>query len=59
MELLQRSGLDFERHRTAGIPHALLGEYLTTSGLCLNPNVRWLTFHGGVDFAYILKCLTG
>lgn len=30
-----------------------------TSGLCLNPQIHWITFHGSVDFGYILKYLMG
>lgn len=30
-----------------------------TSGLCLNPNLHWITFHGGVDFAYMMRTLMG
>jgi CCR4-NOT transcription complex subunit 7/8 len=30
-----------------------------TSSLCLNPEVHWITFHGGVDFGYILRALIG
>jgi CCR4-NOT transcription complex subunit 7/8 len=59
MDLLKRSGFDFERHKTKGIPHNIFGEYLVTSGLCLNPEVHWITFHGGVDFGYLLKSLLG
>lgn len=59
MELLHRSGFDFDKHKSRGIPHDKLGEYLTTSGLCMNPNVNWITFHGGIDFGYILKMLMG
>jgi CCR4-NOT transcription complex subunit 7/8 len=59
MDLLKRSGFDFEKHKAKGIPHGLFGEYLITSGLCLNPEVHWITFHGGVDFGYILKVLIG
>lgn len=55
MDLLKRSGFDFEKHKTKGIPHNLFGEYLITSGLLINPEVHWITFHGGVDFGYILK----
>lgn len=59
MDLLQRSGFDFERHRLKGIPHQLFAEYLITQGICLNPDVHWITFHGGVDFGYLLKILLG
>ena len=37
----------------------MFGEYLITSGLCLNPNNHWITFHGGVDFGYLLRVLIG
>lgn len=30
-----------------------------TSGLCINPDIHWITFHGGVDFGYMLKVLIG
>lgn len=59
MDLLKRSGFDFEKHKVKGIPHNLFGEYLITSGICLNPEVHWITFHGGVDFGYILKVILG
>lgn len=58
MDLLKESGLDFNRHKTDGIPHALFGEYLITSGLVLNKNNHWITFQGGVDFGYLLKSIT-
>ncbi|CDW89818.1 ccr4-not transcription complex subunit 8 [Stylonychia lemnae] len=57
MDLLKRSGFDFEKHKTKGIRHSKFGEYLMSSGLCLNPDVHWITFHGGVDFGYMLKVL--
>ena len=59
MDLLRRSGFDFEQHKTRGIPHEKLGEYLITSGMCLNQNIHWITFHGGVDFGYLLKIMIG
>ncbi len=59
MDLLIKSGFNFELHRKRGIPHTLFAEYLITSTLCLNPEVHWITFHGGVDFGYLLKSLIG
>lgn len=29
------------------------------SGLCLNPELKWVTFNGAVDFAYLLRALLG
>lgn len=36
---------------------AQFGEILVTSGLVLMPNVKWITFHSGYDFGYLLKVL--
>ena len=33
-------------------------EYLLTSGLVLVDEVKWLSFHSGYDFGYLLKLLT-
>ena len=59
MTLLRQSGFIFEKHKTDGIPHNLLAQYLITSGLCMNGRTHWLTFHGGVDFGYLLRQLLG
>lgn len=57
IQLLSSSGIDFESHNNNGISHLEFGEYLITSGLILNPEVYWVTFHGIYDFAYLLKIL--
>eukprot|EP00041_Stephanoeca_diplocostata_P013582 m.238598 g.238598 ORF g.238598 m.238598 type:complete len:275 (-) comp19391_c0_seq1:926-1750(-) len=59
IELLQRSGIRFERHETEGIDGSIFAELLMTSGLVLNDNVNWITFHAGYDFGYLMKALTG
>lgn len=58
IQLLISSGIDFESHSTKGISHLLFGEYMIVSGLLLNPDVYWVTFHGIYDFAYLLKVIT-
>eukprot|EP01079_Euglenida_sp_SAG-EU17-18_P006713 gene6713-1201_t len=59
IDLLQGSGLDFEQHSKKGIDPRVFSEVLTTSGMVLRPSVYWVSFHGGYDFAYLLKLLTG
>lgn len=57
IDLLQRSGIDFEQFEARGIDPHLFGELLMTSGLVLNENVKWLSFHSGYDFGYMLRLL--
>ena len=59
IDLLQRSGIEFDKHREYGIDVEDFAELLISSGLVLNPNIRWIAFHGGYDFAYLLRCITG
>lgn len=57
IQLLSSSGIDFDSHNTNGISHIEFGEYLITSGLVLNSDIYWVTFHGIYDFAYLLKLI--
>jgi CCR4-NOT transcription complex subunit 7/8 len=58
IDLLRRSGIQFDRHRTHGINLHRFGELLISSGLVLTDEVTWVSFHGGYDFGYLLKVLT-
>jgi len=58
IDLLKRSGINFEKLKTDGISPADFGELLVPSGLVLNPDIRWISFHSGYDFGYLLKLLT-
>ena len=53
--LLINSGINFELLKTKGIPHHLFAEYFIVSGLLLNPNIYWVSYHGSSDFAYLLR----
>jgi len=57
--LLRSNGCDFRSHKQQGIDPYLFGELLVQSGLVLNENVKWISFHGGYDFAYLVKVLQG
>ena len=55
--MLCNCGIDFGKLKKNGIDHAKFAEYLTISGLVLNPDVHWISFHGSYDFAYLLRLL--
>lgn len=45
IELLQNCGIQFQKHETDGIDAITFSELLITSGLVLNDNVKWISFH--------------
>lgn len=55
IELLRHSGMNFDHFATFGIEEAYFAELLISSGLVLNPDVRWLAFHAGYDYGYLTK----
>ena len=57
LNLLISSGIDFNKIKKNGINHKDLMEQFKVAGLVLNPNIKWISFHGGYDFAYLLKNL--
>lgn len=58
IELLANSGIDFKRHEEQGIDVQEFGELLIASGLVLFEEVKWISFHSGYDFGYLLKLVT-
>lgn len=58
VDLLQTSGIQFEKHEQEGIDPMLFAEMMLMSGLVLMPQVKWLSFHSGYDFGYLINLLT-
>mmetsp|Transcript_46792 Transcript_46792/g.107866 ORF Transcript_46792/g.107866 Transcript_46792/m.107866 type:complete len:345 (+) Transcript_46792:89-1123(+) len=58
IELLTQAGIDFKKHDVQGISPLYFAELLMVSGVVLNDDVRWISFHSGYDFGYLLKVLT-
>jgi len=56
--LLQNSGIQFEKHEREGIDPSHFAELMFASGLVLMPQVKWLSFHAGYDFGYLVNLLT-
>ena len=58
IELLKESGIDFVKNEERGIEYQRFAELLMSSGIVMNENMHWITFHSGYDFGYLLKILT-
>lgn len=57
IDLLKTSGIDFQKFEDYGIDPHDFGELLMMSGLVLTDDVKWISFHSGYDFGYLLKTL--
>lgn len=56
--MLKTSGIDFVKFEQQGIDVHAFGELMMMSGLVLNEDVKWVSFHSSYDFGYLLKTLT-
>ncbi|KAG8346438.1 putative CAF1 family ribonuclease [Trypanosoma vivax] len=59
IQLLQNGGINFEYFAKYGVEVTHFAELLISSGLVLNADVRWLAFHAGYDFGYLIKVVGG
>lgn len=59
INMLKESGIDFKKNRGMGVEAKKFGELLMSSGVVSNEDICWATFHGGYDFGYLIKLLTG
>jgi CCR4-NOT transcription complex subunit 7/8 len=59
IELLKNGGINFDYFARYGIEVSRFAELFISSGLVLNEDVRWLAFHAGYDFGYLLKATVG
>ncbi len=56
VDLLQNSGIQFDKHEQEGINPCDFAEKMIASGLVLLDNVKWLSFHSGmVQLAPFIK----
>ena len=55
INLLKNSGIDFENLKKNGIDFKDFAKELLNSSLILNPDVKWISFQGSYDFAYLLN----
>ncbi|XP_026190289.1 CCR4-NOT transcription complex subunit 7 [Cyclospora cayetanensis] len=58
IDFLKQSGIDFDKQQKKGVEVHDFGELIMNSGLVMNEDVKWISFHGCYDFGYLLKLLT-
>lgn len=58
IDMLKGTGINFEKFEKDGIDIHHFGELMMVSGLVLNEDVKWLSFHSTYDFGYLVKTLT-
>lgn len=57
MDSLKQAGVNFANHERDGVDPFEFGALLISSGLVCDEDVKWISFHGGYDFAYTTKLL--
>lgn len=57
IETLRVAGVELQRLERDGIDPKKFAALLQTSGLVMDDNVHWISFHGGYDFGYLTKLL--
>ena len=57
MNLLKKSGIDFNQLKSNGIKKSDFAANFMISGLVLNPDAHWISYQGLHDFGYILSLL--
>ncbi|CCE65789.1 hypothetical protein TPHA_0M02150 [Tetrapisispora phaffii CBS 4417] len=57
LDLLKKSGINFENHKNNGIEVFEFAQLLMDSGLVLEKNVTWIAFHAAYDFGFLIHLL--
>ncbi|CCF57474.1 hypothetical protein KAFR_0C04830 [Kazachstania africana CBS 2517] len=57
IDLLRKSGINFDNHKLNGIDVFEFAQLMTDSGLLLDENVTWITYHTAYDLGFLVKIL--
>lgn len=55
IDYLASVGVDLQMHAEQGIDASQFASALITSGLVISEDIRWISFHSGYDFGYLVK----
>lgn len=57
LELLRKAGINFDSHRSNGIDKFEFAQLMTDSGLIMDTNTTWITFHAAYDLGFLVHIL--
>ncbi|CCD27468.1 CCR4-NOT core DEDD family RNase subunit POP2 NDAI_0K02770 [Naumovozyma dairenensis CBS 421] len=57
IELLRKSGINFENHEKNGVELMEFAQLIIDSGLLLDSNVTWITYHTAYDLGFLINIL--
>lgn len=57
LDLLRKSAINPEMHKTNGIKKFEFAQLLIESGLLMNENVTWITYHSAYDLGFLINIL--
>lgn len=55
---LIKTGVNFTKHEQFGIDPSLFAKLLQGSGLCLDNEITWISYHAGYDLGFLISLLT-
>ncbi|KAK9459585.1 ribonuclease H-like domain-containing protein [Lipomyces oligophaga] len=58
IDLMTKSGIDFKKHEEFGIDPFEFAELFITSGIVLDKQMKWMTFHSAYDLGYLISMMT-
>ncbi|CCK69768.1 CCR4-NOT core DEDD family RNase subunit POP2 KNAG_0D00160 [Huiozyma naganishii CBS 8797] len=57
LELLTKSGINFEDHHQNGVSTYEFAQLMMDSGLVMDPEVTWITYHAAYDLGFLVNIL--
>lgn len=57
LELLRKSGINYEMHKNIGVNKFEFAQLMIDSGLLMDENVTWITYHAAYDLGFLINIL--
>ncbi|CAL9728545.1 poly(A) ribonuclease Pop2p [Monosporozyma unispora] len=57
LELLRKSGINYEMHKNIGVSKFEFAQLMIDSGLLMDENITWITYHAAYDLGFLINIL--